>query len=234
MRHFTGSRGSSGSNSTMGGSTGAPKHSSKDAFLNKMRNKSGAAPDAKERYDDIIQAKMNQRRDGGYNANAGMMMSGGAQQQQEMSKNKQKLLEEMARKKAEELAKKRAKKNPVVPKINAKMFTGIQGGRIDGSGRIFGPDGKMIATVNKKTGHVRAMNGTFITKYSHSSFCEFKIARFIANAYAQKGTLYGTAAAVHHAPAGFTDATESITPTIWGNASHKDIYGSGGSIWGSD
>ena len=170
-----------------------------------------------------------------------------------LSASAQKTIDDMINKRAKKYAKEKSRVVKVVP----KRFTGMQGGRIDNRGAIFGPDGRWIATVDKKTGKVRSRRGFVVCKYDpKSSVCEFRIASFIANEYrTRRGSLYkvnghscvgygiyGQAGAMDNAV--FDDvyghhdlhgnvfgggADPHAGGSVWGNSGD---HGGGGSVWG--
>lgn len=147
----------------------------------------------------------------------------------EISKAAQDVVEQMAKMKAEKYAKKNKFKGM---KIRPRIFTGMQGGRIDSKGRIFGPDGRYIAFVCKKTGKVKGRNGhTICYRYTDSSFCDYKISRFIQWQYDKK-RLKSTLYAVN----GFTTAGGGVygslkTGVHGGGNAGAGLWGAGGG-WG--
>jgi hypothetical protein len=175
-----------------GGSKTHKRRSAKEMFIAQMRGEDiyGGMSD-EERYKKIFEEKLEELRTKAKNSRkAGVILPGtDPNAVRELSASAQKVIEDMLNQRAKKFAKERSKMVRVKPKV----FTGIQGGRIDKNGNIFGPDNRWIATVDKKTGKIRSRRGGFvICKYDpKSSICEFRITQFIANEYrTRRGNLY--------------------------------------------
>jgi len=194
-RGFLGSRNGT---STTGTSSFRKKRSAKDIFMQKM---SGELSDSEltpeERYQKILREKMaSMTSEINKSSRYGVMLPGteNSSQERKMSKTTEAFIQKMAEKKAKDEAKKikQRRKLDVVP----KMYAGPQGGKIDSEGRIWAPGNKVVAKVDFKTGYVVSAKGSKICKFANSSFCEFRIAQFIAKetANAKPFSPWGTAA----------------------------------------
>lgn len=188
------SRGFSGARTGSGGNGGHKRRSAKDMFIAQMNGEDiygGMSDD--ERYKKIFEEKLEELRTKAKSARKASVVLPGTDpgSVRELSASAQKVIDDMLNKRAKKFAKERSK----VVRVKPKVFTGIQGGRIDKNGNIFGPDNRWIATVDKKTGKIRSRRGgiTICTYNANSSICEFRIAQFIANEYRnKKGNLYGS------------------------------------------
>jgi hypothetical protein len=196
-RMFTGGRGGSGD----GGNplfSKYKKRSAKDTFMKQQKGIDDSNLTPQEKYQKNLDSKMNDLRNQALLGGSKFKMSlpgteGG--EERKLSKSAEAFIRALAEKKMREEQKKEKERASI--KVTPKSFTGMVGGRIDGKGRIFGPDGKKIGQINLKTGKATNNWGTMICKYDPKSpYAEYKIASFIAHEYrANKGTLYGTAPA---------------------------------------
>lgn len=186
------SRGFNGGRMGGNGRPGHKRRSAKEMFIAQMRGEDiygGMSDD--ERYKKIFEEKLEELRTKAKNSRKMSVILPGTDPGavRELSASAQKVIEDMLNKRAKKFAKERSK----VVRVKPKVFTGIQGGRIDKNGNIFGPDNRWIATVDKKNGKIRSRRGGFvICNYNpNSSICEFRITQFIANEYrAKRGNLY--------------------------------------------
>lgn len=227
-RGFTGSRGGGG----QFGNFSVKKHSSKDAFMKKLRGESDDKLSPEERYQKMVDEKTAAiKKDAMKGARFGVSLPGtdSTQDSRQMSQSAQEIMEKMAREKAKKALKKSKKRSEV--NITPKFLTGMQGGRIDSDGRIFDKHNKCIARIDKKTGKVKSSSGTHICNWTGSSYNEYTIARFIdKHNQGRGGSLYGTK--------GHGDATAS--GNVWGGgggSSNADMWGNkkddgGGGFWG--
>ncbi|MBY0355408.1 MAG: hypothetical protein K2Q12_06710 [Rickettsiales bacterium] len=188
------SRGFNGARGGSGGSGGTKRRSAKDMFMAQMRGEDiygGMSDD--ERYKKIFEEKLEELRTKAKGSRKSSVVLPGTDPGavRELSATAQKVIDDMLNKRAKKFASERSRTVRVKPKV----FTGVQGGRIDKNGNIFGPDNRWIASVDKKTGKIRSRRGgiTVCTYNPNSSVCEFRITQFIANEYrTKKGNLYGS------------------------------------------
>ncbi len=226
------SRGFSGGRSGGTGGAGGFQHtkrSAKDMFIKKMKGESDENLTSDERYKKMVSEKMDAyKKEAMKGAKFGVMLpgtSGGGERQ--MSKSAMETLEKMARDKAKREMKKGSKRKEV--NITPKFLTGMQGGRIDADGRIYDSHNKIVASIDKKTGKVKASNGTHICNWSGSSYNEYTIARFLEKSnHSRGGSLYGTKGHGGNTGGGVWGSGSSGGGTdMWGNK--KD---DGGGFWG--
>ena len=208
------------------------KNSAKAQFMKNLEkgNKKGAGQaSAEDRYQDILNDKLEQTRNEAMKgAKYNFQLAGTDPAQcRQLSKGAQEVIQKIAEKKAKQAAKKQKKADIVA--VQAKYFTGMQGGRIDKSGRIFDAHGQVILEVDKKTGKIKNKMGNVVGNYDpNSSFSEHRICELIAkhSGKSQSFTL-GSGANGHGSGGG----------GIWGssdNSQSGSIWGSGGGgIWGS-
>ncbi len=218
--------------------TGQAKYSASKAFLEK--NKKGGGGSARmtpeERYQAAVESKMKEIQGHVDKQQKYSVMLPGTEKtsnKREMSKSAKQVVEKLAKEKAKKMAKKLDRRNI---KIVAKFFTGPQGGRIDKEGRIYGPDGRRIGYVCKKSGFVKREGtiGGRVCKYKGSStFCEYQITRWIAELYdkrRRRNSIYGS---YGHARAGGgvweNGRDNGDTRGFWGGSGPKDITGG---FWG--
>ena len=183
-----------------GGRSGAgnkmhKRRSAKEMFIAQMNGESDmyGGMSEEERYKKIFEDKLEELRTKAKSGRKASVLLPGTDpgQERELSATAQKVIDDMINKRAKKFAKERSK----VVRVKPKVFTGVQGGRIDKNGNIFGPDNRWIAVVDKKTGKIRSRRGGFTvcTYNPSSSVCEFRITQFIANEYRTgKGNLYGS------------------------------------------
>ena len=187
---FTGGRsGGGGSFGTFGSVGGGDKRkNAKEMFIKKLRGESDDNLSNDEKYKKMFEEKMDKMRaEAMKGARFNVSLPGTSQEgERELSKSALAIIEQLAAKKAKAAAKKAKKAKEI--KIRACNFGGLAGGRLDGKGRVFDADGKMVAKINTKTGFIQAKGGMggSIGKYTGSSASEFKIARFIENGYNAK------------------------------------------------
>jgi hypothetical protein len=178
-----------------GGNRTHKRRSAKEMFIAQMRGEADmyGGLSEEDRYKKIFEEKLEELRTKAKNSRRNSVMLPGTDpgQVRELSATAQKVIDDMINKRAKKFAKERSKMVRVKPKV----FTGVQGGRIDKNGNIFGPDNRWLATVDKKTGKIRSRRGgiTVCTYNPNSSICEFRITQFIANEYrTRQGNLYGS------------------------------------------
>ena len=214
-RNFMGSRMGGGSS---GGGT------AKKSFMSRMQGGDEAKMTQEEKYQKMVEDKVDAMRSAASSgAKYGVMLpgtGGDKDQGREMSDSTKAIVEELALKRAQKQAKKMKRR---VLDVAPKYFTGMQGGRIDSKGNIYGPDGAMVAKVDMKSGKVMKQTGGALCKYSQSSFCEHKITAYINKIYAQKtggNSLYGTVG---------VDGNNGGASGIWGSSHNDDPTGG---FWG--
>lgn len=209
------------------------KNSAKAQFMKSLEkgNKKGAGQaSAEERYQDILNDKLEQTRNEAMKgAKYNFQLAGTDPAQcRQLSKSAQEVIQKIAEKKAKQAAKKQKKADIVA--VQAKYFTGMQGGRIDKSGRIFDAHGQVVLEVDKKTGKIKNKMGNVVGNYDpNSPYSEHRICELIAKHSNQRGWYAGTAGhGVQQASGGIWGKSDSSAGngSIWGTAS-------GGSIWGS-
>lgn len=220
---------------TGGRSTDAPKRSAKEMYIRKAKGQGDDKLSPEARYEKLMNEKMEDIKKKVIKSSRFAVQLPGTDSStstREISKAAQDVIDKLAKERAKKHAKKNMYRNM---HIRAKSYTGMQGGRIDSKGRIYGPDGKYIAFVCKKSGKVKNRWGNTICKYSDSGYCEFKIARFIAWTYDKKrlkssiyavkgfstsgGGVYGSVKDGAHS---------NNSGGVWGNSGGS----SGGSVWG--
>jgi hypothetical protein len=162
------------------------KKSAAQVFLDKKMGIDESKLTPEEKYQRILDAKINDMRLKAMQGGAGRfsMMSGAeGGEEKQLSKG----MEAFVRQQAEKLAKAEHKKlmEKTVMQVKARNLPGGQGGWIDKKGNIFGPDRTVVAKINLKTGKVTALNGTYICKYKSGGNygAESKIADFVAKKY---------------------------------------------------
>lgn len=211
---------------TGGRSLNAPKRSAADAFIRKAKGQGDDKMSQEARYDKLVNEKMEAvkaeaKKSTRYMVNLPGTSMGG---EREISKSAQQVIDKLAKERAKKQAKKAMFKNMT---IRARHFMGMQGGRIDKKGRIYGPDGRYIAYVCKKTGKVKnRMGGTVCYRYSDSTFCDYKIIRYIQWMYDKKrmkSTLY--------AVNGFTTAGGGVYGSVKDGVHGASDPGAG--LWGT-
>lgn len=224
-RGFTGSR-----------TTGTSKRSAKEMYIRKAKGEGDDKLSPEARYEKLMNEKMEEiKKKVNKSTSFSVQLPGTekAASTRELSKAAQDVIDKLAKERAKKHAKKNMYKNMT---IRARSFTGMQGGRIDKQGRIYGPDGKYIAYVCKKSGKVKNRWGNTICKYSDSGYCEFKIARFIAWAYDKKrlkSSIYAVKGFSTSGGGVYGSVKDGIhsnnTGGVWGNSGSSG----GGSVWGS-
>lgn len=220
-RMFTGGRGNGETNSIF---SKYGQRSAKDVFMKKMRGIDDSQLTEEERYQKIVDKKMSDLRQ--------KAMQGGskysftppgcaapAEGEKKVSKGMEAFIQRVAAKQAKEELKKEIERSSI--KINAKYLTGQFGGAIGKDGKIFGPDRKLVAKINKKSGRIMSETGVYIGKYDpNSPMSEYKIQQYIANVY--------TAAK--------RKAESSAGASVWGSGMGSFYGGNnddkGGGFWG--
>lgn len=220
-RGFTGTR--------MGGSSLTSKETRRkeivESLERKKRGERETTQTQEDRYGKMVEKKMQEIKEQlSKSVRTSVQLPGtSGAPKRELSKAAQDVVEQMAKMKAQKYAKKNKFQGMT---FRPRIFTGMQGGRIDSKGRIYGPDGRYIAFVCKKSGKVKSRNGqTICHRYTDSSFCDYKIVRFIQWTYDKKrmkNSLY--------AVSGFTTAGGGVYGSV-----KSGVHGggnSGGGIWG--
>lgn len=225
-RGFVGNRG-------VGGSL---KHSAKQMFINKAKGRGEERMSQEDRYTKMMNEKLEEIKTATKKSSRFNVTLPGTEKtsnEREMSKAAQDVIDKLAKERAKKFAKKNQFRNMT---IRARHFGGLQPGRIDKKGKIYGPDGRYIAFVCKKTGKVKNRWGNTICKYTDSTYCDFAIARFIAWTYDKK-RLKATIYAVHgHSTAG-GGVYGSVKDGVHGKSNGGSVWGApsgggGGSVWG--
>ncbi len=213
-----------------------------DGLLRKKRGEREVKQTQESRYNKMVEEKMAEiKAKVSKSTRVSVQLPGVAPgQERELSKSAQDVVEQMAKMQAQKHAKKNKFKHMV---IRPRMFTGMQGGRIDNKGRIYGPDGRYIAFVCKKSGKVKGRNGnTICYRYADSSFCDYKISRFIQWSYDKKrmknsiyavngfttlgGGVYGSA------KSGVHGGGQNAGAGLWGAGGGWGNNNAGGGVWG--
>ncbi len=172
------------------------KASASEAFIKAQKGGNTASSASAMSYDDILKAKMEEvRNDALKGAKYSFHLDGtDAAECRQLSKSAQEVIQKVAEKRAKK-AEKNAKKADIVA-IQAKYFTGIQGGRIDNKGRIFDAAGQEVMSVDKKTGKIKNKFGSTVGKYNpNSPMSEHKICRLIDKYSTKKdgvGSIWGS------------------------------------------
>lgn len=208
-------------------STGTSKRSAKEMFIDKAKGRGDDRMSQEDRYAKLMNEKLEQVKTAAKKSARYNVVLPGTEKgsnERKISKAAQEVIDKLAKERAKKFAKKNQFRNMT---IRSRSFGGIQGGRIDKKGKIYGPDGRYIAYVCKKTGKVKNRWGNTICKYSDSGYCDFRIARFVAWTYDKKRMKSSIYAVNGHS---------TLSGGVYGSA--KDgIYGkgnaAGGSIWGS-
>lgn len=214
------------------------KNSAKAMFMKNMQKGAKKAGDinAEERYNELYKEKLAElRNDALKGAKYTFNLPGTDPAQcKELSKGAQEIIQKIAEKKAKQ-AEKRAKKASTVS-INAKYFTGHQGGRIDGKGKIYDSAGQCILEVDKVSGKIKnTRTGNIVGNYNaNSTYSEHRICELIAKHSTTNNNGWYAGAAGHGAqqPSGgvWGKSTESCgNGNIWGSSGNN----SGGNIWGN-
>lgn len=203
------SRGFFGARGTDSGKKSAHKKvSAKDRWMNKKRGFPDEAVMSKEdRYQQQLDNRMMELR-----AEAMKNRDG-----RELSKSAIVALELMAAKQAKAAAKRAAKRSKIGVEIKARSLVGRFGGRIDKKGNIYGPDNKVCATVDLKTGKIKTGMGMSIGVYGKGN-SDHLIASHIEKTY--------SAPSAHSSIFGNTNAAASI----WGTSTKNDDPTGG--FWG--
>lgn len=192
-RMFTGSRSSGDGSNTNPIFDKYQKRSAKDIFMKKMRGVDDSNLSPEELYKKNLDKKINEMRNQAMGNSKYKFVMPGTEggEERKLSKTAEAFIKRMAEKRLKEEQKKERDRQTL--KVKAKAFTGMQGGRIDAKGRIYGPDQKLVGSVNLKTGKVANRWGNHICKYDpNSPYTEYLIAQYIAKEYnPNKGTLYG-------------------------------------------
>lgn len=189
-------------------SDGSKKSSSASAqFMKALKKNGGKASgatgsDATERYQSILKEKMaDVRSQAMMGGSYGFHLPGTDPSEcRQLSAGAQEILQKIAERKAKKAAKKEKKEDII--SITPKYLTGIQGGRIDKSGKIFDSKGAHILTIDKKTGKIKnEKTGCSVGTYKpNCGFSQHRIAELVAKYdSSKKGSLWGTTPA---APSG--------------------------------
>jgi hypothetical protein len=159
------------------------KKSAAQVFLDKQKGIDESKLSPQEKYERILDKKIGEMRIKALQKGVRFGQVGVEGEEKQLSKG----MEMFVRQQAEKLAKAEHKKmmEKTAFKIKSRNLPGMQGGFIDSKGNVCGPDRKVIAKINPKTGKVTAMNGTYICKYKSGGnyAAESQIANFVAKAY---------------------------------------------------
>lgn len=159
------------------------KKSAAQVFMDKKLGIDESKLTPNEKYQRILDKKINDMRILAMQKGSRFGQVGGDGEPKQLSKG----MEAFVRQQAEKLAKVEHKKlvEKTVMKVKKSNLPGGQGGFIDEKGNVYGPDRKVVAKINVKTGKVTALGGAYICKYkSGGSYgAECKIAAFVAKKY---------------------------------------------------
>jgi hypothetical protein len=140
---------------------------------------------SEERFQYIMEDKLNHLRADEGKSKYGFHLPGTKKEDKELSASAKKAIEQRKQKQAKADAKKQKEQRKVL--IVSKYFTGPQGGRIDKSGHIYNASGQHVYTVDKETGKIKTKQGNTVGKYeAHSPFSEYRIQQLIAKSNTQK------------------------------------------------
>jgi hypothetical protein len=225
------SRGFVGNRST--GKT--PGRSAKELFMSRARGEDENKLSPEARYEKLMTEKLEDIRKKVKKSTAFAVNLPGTEKgtnERTLSKAAQDVIEKLAKERARKHAKKNQYRNM---NITARAFTGMQGGRIDNKGRIYGPDGKYIAYVCKKTGKVKNRWGNTICKYTDNGYCDFKIARFISHTYnKKKATLYASKGVMTLSGGVYGSLKDGAYGALGNTPANSGGWGNGsGNIWGN-
>ncbi len=224
-RMFTGSRSSGEGSNTNPLFDKYKKRSAKETFMNKLRGIDDSKLTPEELYKKNLDKKINEMRAEAMGNSKYKFCLPGTEGGEErgLSKTAEEFIRRMAEKKLKEEMKKEREKQQI--QVKPRMFTGMQGGRIDAKGRIYGPDNRWCGSVNLKTGKVTTRSGTRICKYDPKSpYTEYLITQHIAREYnPNKGTLYGT----NGHGGGMGGGIHGSGPGVGGGGGMGGFYGSG-------
>ncbi len=212
------------------------KNSAKAMFLKnhaKGSKKGVGDVSSEERYDELLQNKLEETRNEAMKGASYTFNLPGTDpaQTRQLSKGAQEVIQKIADKKAKQ-AQKKAKKADIVA-VQAKYFTGMQGGRIDKSGKIYDGAGQVVLEVDKKSGKIKnAKTGSVVGKYDpNSPYSEHRICELISkhSTTNNRGWYAGTAG----------HGLQQATGGVWGksdnSAGNGSIWGNGGgNIWGNN
>lgn len=164
------------------------KKTAKDIFMKKAKGDDDELLTPEQRYQKMVQEKTDELRNQMHKKAAGGFSLPGTDPN--ASKKLSKSAEAMIAMMAEKQAKAAAKKQSKVVAIQAKWLGA--NGRIDKTGRIFGPDGKVVGKIDPKTNKIKANSGRTIGKYVPGSpMNETKITRFIQSQQKKPATPAG-------------------------------------------
>ncbi|MFO1242260.1 MAG: hypothetical protein U1E36_03545 [Rickettsiales bacterium] len=150
------------------------KKSAREIFEAKRRGEDDESLTPEQRYQKLVKEKTEDLRKQMSKGSKFTLPGTDPEAGQKLSKSAEALIEMMAQKQA----KKEAKKQKAASAIQAKWLGSA--GRIDKSGKIYGPDGKCVAKVDAKTGKIKASSGRSLGKYDPKSpMNETKIIRYI-------------------------------------------------------
>ncbi len=159
------------------------KKSAAQVFMDKKLGIDESKLTPNEKYQRILDKKINDMRIQALQRTSRFGQVGAEGEEKQLSKG----MEAFIRQQSEKLAKAEHKKlvEKTVMKVKKSNLPGGQGGYIDEKGNVYGPDRKVVAKINTKTGKVTASGGTYICKYkSGGSYgAECKIAAFVAKKY---------------------------------------------------
>lgn len=185
------------------------KKTAKDLFIKKAKGEDDDLLTPEQRYQKMVQEKTDELRKQMHKKSAGGFSLPGTDPEagKKLSKSAEAMIAMMAEKQAKAAAKKQSKGVA----IQAKWLGA--NGRIDKTGKIFGPDGKCVGKIDPKTNKIKANSGRTIGKYVPGSpMNETKIVRFIQS---------------QQKPAA---AKPAIGPgNFWGGGGNN---GGGGGFWG--
>jgi hypothetical protein len=204
MRGFLGGFGGFG-----GGNSGL-KSSGASADMKKQLLKGGkTAETQQEKMKKMIEAKRDAMNEEIMKGNGKKFQLPGTKQGEGsgLSKTAKKMMQMIAEKKAKE----KMKKEAAMVAVKKRSY---DGGYMSEDGKIYNAAGKVVATVDMKSGNIKNGLGMTVGKYKDDFFGNGKIQKIIANSAAKKpatsaGSIYGTM------------STPSSTGSIYGTFDDK-------------
>lgn len=202
------------------------KNSAKAQFMKahaKGSKSGGSDLSGEDSYKEMLQGKLEETRNAAMKGSTYTFSLPGTDPAQcrQLSKGAQEVIQKIAEKKAKQAAKKGSKADIVA--VQAKYFTGMQGGRIDKGGKIYDSAGQVVLEVDKKSGKIKNKVGNVVGNYDpNSPYSEHRVCELIAK--------HSTANKAGWHAGGGIHGTQESSGSIWGKS---DNSAGNGSIWGS-
>jgi hypothetical protein len=136
------------------------KKSAAQIFIDKKKGVDEAKLTSQEKYQRILDKKINELKISALSRGSRFSMTG-EQEDKPVSRG----MEMFIQKQAEKLAKAEYKKLQEQTMMKIKPVSFATGGGINKKGIITGKDGRMIATINPKTGQIKGTDGSNLGKY---------------------------------------------------------------------